>query len=118
MCYPLASHITHTFLSEGFGLLLCQELREKCSILATEATSPTKLHKDISKQHSLLLMSMICLINSQTWFEDLTWGLISIHGKRNGEQKGLTCAGLVGRRAHLHLSICPQAQTTGMIGLT
>lgn len=66
-------------------------LRERCFILAAEATSPTKTHKGFSKECSLLLTSITCLINSQAWFEDLTWGLISIQGKINGELRGLLC---------------------------
>lgn len=65
-------------------------LREKCLILATEAVSPPpKLHKDFSKERSLLLTSITCLINSQAWLEDLTQSLISIQGKIKGELKGL-----------------------------
>ena len=66
-------------------------LREKGFIPATEAASPTKLQKDFSKERSLLLTSITCLINSQAWFEDLTQGLISIQGKINGELRGLMC---------------------------
>lgn len=97
MHYTHRSHITHTCLHAhpsgrlwGFCIVNVL-LRERCFILATEATSPTKMHKDFSKECSLLLTSITCLINSQAWFEDLTWGLISIQGKINGELRGLMC---------------------------
>lgn len=77
---------------EGFGLLYYQDPAQgKMLRSCTEATFPTKLHKDFSKERSLLLMSITCLINSQAWFEDLTWGLVSIQGKINGELKGFLC---------------------------
>lgn len=66
-------------------------LGERCFIPATEAASPTRPHKDFSKERSLLLMSITCLINSQAWFEDRTQGLTSIQGKINGELRGLIC---------------------------
>lgn len=74
------------------------------------ATSSTKLHKDFSKKHSLLLTSITCLINSQAWLEDLTRGLIPFRKKEMKSKKG-SCAGLVRFRAHL------QTQTIGMISL-
>lgn len=89
------SYITHAGMhipQEGFGLLYYQDPAQgKMLRSCTEATFPTKLHKDFSKERSLLLMSITCLINSQAWFEDLTRGLISTQGKINGELKGFLC---------------------------
>lgn len=102
-CKPQTTHALYTPLTHHTHMHVCMHipqegfcivkilLRERCFTLAAEATSPTKMHKDFSKECPLLLMSITCLINSQAWFEDLTWRLISIQGKINGELRGLVC---------------------------
>lgn len=94
--HTLLTHHTHTHTPsvKALGFLQCQDPAQGKMLNSCHRGQPhlpSKLHKDFSKKHSLLLTSITCLINSQAWLEGLIWGSDSIQEKRNGEQKGLMC---------------------------